>query len=66
MGTEGHSPATINEVNEQVAELAEKTGMSKVEIDNLIWSFCADGFGEVCTAMPHCKSCPIRDYCKMK
>ena len=63
MGTGSNSPATISEVNDQVARLSEQTGMSKVEIDNLIWSFCADGFGEVCTATPHCKSCPIADYC---
>ena len=53
MGTREHSPATVSEVNEQVAKLSEETGMSKVEIDNLIWSFCADGFGEICTATPH-------------
>ena len=64
MGTGEHSPATVSEVNEQVAKLSEETGMSKVEIDNLIWSFCADGFGEICTATPHCTSCPIRDWCK--
>ena len=63
MGTGSNSPATISEVNDQVARLSEQTGMSKVEIDNLIWSFCADGFGEVCTATPHCKSCPTADYC---
>lgn len=63
MGTGSNSPATISEVNDQVARLSEQTGMSKVEIDNLIWSFCADGFGEVCTATPYCKSCPIADYC---
>jgi hypothetical protein len=65
MGTGEHSPATVSEVNEQVAKLSEETGMSKVEIDNLIWSFCADGFGEICTATPHCMSCPIRDWCKV-
>lgn len=64
MGTREHSPATVSDVNEQVAKLSEETGMSKVEIDNLIWSFCADGFGEICTATPHCTNCPIRDCCK--
>ena len=63
MGTGDHSPATISEVNEQVAKLSVQTGMSKVEVDNLIWSFCADGFGEICTATPHCQDCPIRDWC---
>lgn len=47
-----------------LSKLSEQTGMSKIEVDNLIWSFCADGFGEICTATPHCKNCPIRDWCK--
>ncbi len=64
MGIGNHTPATVSEVNEQVAKLSEETGMSKVEVDNLIWNFCADGFGEICTATPHCTSCPIRDCCK--
>ena len=64
MGTGEHSPATVGEVNAQVARLSEQTGLSKVEIDNLIWSFCADGFGEICTATPHCNRCPISDWCK--
>lgn len=63
MGTGKNSPATFNEVNDQVKSLSEQTGMLKVEIDNLIWSFCADGFGEICTATPQCKICPIRDCC---
>ncbi|MBQ8935457.1 MAG: hypothetical protein IJ049_03525 [Oscillospiraceae bacterium] len=64
MGSGENAPATVDEVNRQVTELSEETGLSKVEIDNLIWSFCADGFGEVCTASPHCSLCPIRKYCK--
>lgn len=63
MGQGENSPATVGEVNEQVAKLSETTGLSKIEIDNLIWSFCADGFGEICTATPHCHSCPIHSYC---
>ncbi|MCR5812860.1 MAG: hypothetical protein K6G34_16055, partial [Lachnospiraceae bacterium] len=63
MGTGEKSPASTKEVIEQVARLSEETGMSKVEIDNLIWSFCADGYGEICTATPHCEVCPIREWC---
>lgn len=63
MGTGEKSPASTKEVIEQVAKLSEETGMSKVEIDNLIWSFCADGYGEICTATPHCDLCPIREWC---
>ena len=36
------------------------TGLLKAEIDNLIWSFCAEGYGEICTANSHCERCPIR------
>ena len=63
MGTGEHSPASVSEVNAQVAILSEQSGMAKVEIDNLIWSFCADGFGEVCTIEPHCYKCPVRKWC---
>ncbi len=63
MGTGENSPATVSEVNEQVTQLSEQTGLYKGEIDNLIWSFCADGYGEICTATPHCGKCPIADYC---
>ena len=63
MGAGENSPATTGEVNAQVTKLSEQTGMPRVEIDNLIWSFCADRYGEICTATPHCARCPIADYC---
>jgi len=56
--------ASIEEVMKQVDELSGETGLTKVEIDNLIWSYCADGYGEICTATPHCKFCVIRSFCK--
>lgn len=65
MGSGKNAPATISEVYEQVAELSEETGLSMAEVDNLIWSFCADGFGEICTATPCCDDCPISDYCNV-
>lgn len=62
-GKGNHSPATISETYNEIDNLSELTGMLKVEIDNLIWSFCADGFGEICTAKPNCGECPIRSWC---
>lgn len=58
------SPATIEDVFCRIEDLVEETGLLRVEIDNIIWSFCADGYGEICTAEPHCDRCPIRDMCK--
>ena len=58
------SPATMDDVYRQVDKLSKSTGLLKAEIDNLIWSFCAEGYGEICTAKPHCDRCPIRSKCQ--
>ena len=63
MGPGKHSLATIDEVNNQISALSEQTGLSKASIDCIIWSFCADGYGEICTAKPKCNKCPIREWC---
>lgn len=57
------SPASLKDVADQVEKLSERTGLLKAEIDNLIWSFCAEGYGEICTAKPHCERCPIKSKC---
>ena len=66
MGTCGHDIATEKEVINQVVLISEKTGLLQAEVDNLIWSFCADGYGEICTASPRCRECPISKNCKRK
>ncbi len=63
MGNARDETATPEEALRQVDELAAATGLRLVEIDNLIWSYCADGYGEICTASPHCEKCVIRKYC---
>lgn len=63
MGNGQNSPANPDEVTSQITKLSKETGLSKAEIDNLIWSFCADGYGAICTATPHCTQCVIRQYC---
>lgn len=63
MGVSRHESASVQEVLNRVSELSKETGMSMAAIDNLIWSFCADGYGEICTASPKCRECVIRRYC---
>ena len=55
--------ATPEEAISQVERLSAATGRKRVVIDNLIWSYCADGYGAVCTAVPHCGRCVIREQC---
>ncbi len=48
----------------QVAEkLSNYTGFSKAYIDFLLWHFCAEGYGNICSASPKCAKCPIAVYC---
>ena len=43
--------------------MAEKTGYTKAFIDAVLWSYCADGYGQVCTKEPKCDICDISEYC---
>lgn len=63
MGNGNHTPATTREVYNSVLELSKATGLSMTTIDNYIWSYCADGYGEVCTSVPRCSICEIRQQC---
>jgi len=64
LGNGMNSVASVSEVIDQIEILSFETGLSKLEIDNLIWSFCADGYGEQCTSNPKCSECVIQRECK--
>ena len=63
MGKGNHSPASMREVYETVLRVSKNTGLSMTLIDSLVWNYCAEGYGEVCTANPKCTQCPIREFC---
>ena len=46
-----------------IEKMAERTGYTMAFIDAALWSYCADGYGQVCTADPKCDICVIREYC---
>ena len=64
MGSSKAEIASPAEVYEQIELLAAETGLNRAAIDNVIWSYCANGFGAVCTAAPKCNICVIVDLCK--
>lgn len=66
MGDASESVASVNETIQQIDILAAETNLPLVSIDNIIWSYCADGYGEVCTATPHCEKCVVQTNCKNK
>lgn len=63
MGCSAGELASAEEVIEQVEVLAKETGLERCTIDNIIWSFCANGYGQICTATPHCEKCVVKSYC---
>ena len=52
-------PATDADVFSQVETLARSSTFTIPEIDLMVWSFCAKGYGEVCTKVPNCAVCPF-------
>ena len=48
-----------------VVELAKLAGKSAAETDYILWSYCADGYGEICTQKnPKCEICAANTICK--
>lgn len=64
MGSNNQTPATAQEVYDTVSDLSQKSDLSIVAIDGFIWTYCADGFGKICSAVPQCNRCVIKSYCK--
>lgn len=52
------------EVFDIVSELADKMKKSVAEVDYILWSYCANGYGEICTInKPKCELCVANKYC---
>lgn len=58
--------ASDTDVAEAVKRIAANNNVFEVEIDALLWSFCADGYGAICKAEPKCCDCPIIEYCNKR
>lgn len=66
MGKDNHMIATVSEVIDTVRRLSKESGLSMVAIDNIIWSFCSEQYGEICGTSPKCTECPVKPYCHKK
>lgn len=51
------------EVVHLVADLAAQAGCSATYLDNLLWLYCAQNYGAVCSANPRCEICALRHKC---
>lgn len=57
--------ASEKEVFDIVENLAQSTGKTRQEIDLIIWAYCAEGYGQICTAKPKCNNCVCNTYCHL-
>lgn len=52
------------EVFDIVVKLAEMTGKCNAEVDYILWSYCADGYGEICKkGHEKCAECVAKEHC---
>lgn len=65
IGISEHKEAGEEEVRREVERLAGEGRYNRFETDYLIWAYCADGMGEICTKNPHCERCIIRECCSL-
>ncbi len=56
---------TARKVFDVASELAGRIDAecSCVYLDNLLWLFCAKGYGEICGATPKCSCCELTKHC---
>lgn len=47
-----------------VGDIARECGKDSAEVDYILWSYCATGYGQVCKKRnPGCEICAAKDYC---
>jgi hypothetical protein len=64
LGFSKNTLAAPEEAIKYIKEIADKNCTSQMEVDALLWLYCADGYGEICTKdNPKCFKCIIKSYC---
>lgn len=57
----------IFEAFDIVAEIASELNKPVAEVDYILWSYCANGYGEICTLnKPKCDKCVVKEICNYK
>lgn len=57
--------ASIYQTFDIVKEIADAMKKTAAEVDYILWSYCAKGYGEICTKRsPKCDRCAVKEYCR--
>ena len=64
LGCSDSETVPVFEAMEIVKQIALLCGKRIAEVDYILWSYCATGYGEICTAQrPMCWVCAASDFC---
>ncbi len=65
LGFSSHEIAEEIEAIEIIDAISLQTGISASRIDAILWLFCSDDNGMICTEKPHCNQCTLSGkYCR--
>lgn len=65
LGCSDKKVTPIYEAFDIVSEIANVLKKYTAEVDYILWSYCADGYGEICAVKnPKCQYCVAKMYCK--
>lgn len=65
LGCSAHKTVPPFEAIDIIAAIAKELKITAAEVDYIIWAYCANGYGEICTkCKPQCHRCVAKDYCK--
>jgi len=65
LGCSTHEIAPIFETFDIVAAIGKELDRPTAEVDYILWSYCANGYGEICTAKnPKCDICVAEKCCR--
>lgn len=65
LGCSEYEEVPVYEAFDIVAEIAQEINKPVAEVDYILWSYCANGYGEICTSKnPKCDKCVAKSVCK--
>lgn len=64
LGCSDKEVVPVYEAIDIMSNIASELGKSKAEVDYILWSYCAKGYGEICTVDGrNCSKCVVKKYC---
>ncbi|MCD7764168.1 MAG: hypothetical protein LUI14_13480 [Lachnospiraceae bacterium] len=63
LGCSDTETVSVFEAFDIIGEIAKAMNRQSAEVDYILWSYCADGYGEICTIQPKCSVCKVIEYC---